>query len=143
MKSFRNVLRKALPSNVQPRIIFKGTKLGSFFRIKDKVHIEHETHLVYAFKPEHESRRVTKYIGETKVRYGTRTYEHLFTDKKSSVYKHKVENNLVLSPDSDFEILDKGFPKALDRKLAEALYVKDVDPLLNRQKKSYTLLLFN
>ena len=44
---------------------------------------------------------------------------------------------------SDFRIIDKGFPNTVDRKLAEALYVKELDPVLNRQKKSYNLLLFN
>ena len=44
---------------------------------------------------------------------------------------------------SDFRIVDKGFSNTVDRKLAEALYVKELDPVLNRQKKSYNLLLFN
>ena len=104
--------------------------------------MEHETNLIYAFKPTYDSEKVTEYVGETKVRFGTRTYEHLNTDKASSVYKHKVDNNLSVS-DSDFEVIDKGFPKSLDRKLAEALYVKELDPILNRQKKSFNLLLFN
>ena len=63
-------------------------------------------------------------------------------DNESSVFKHKVQNNLQVSED-DFEILDKGFSKTVDRKLAEALYVKELDPVLNRQKKSFNLLLFN
>ena len=51
-----------------------------------------------------------------KVRIGTRMYEHINTDKGSSIYKHKVRNNLVITEDN-FEILDRGFPKTLDRKL--------------------------
>ena len=140
LKPFRNTLRESLPRNVQPRIIFKGKKLGSYFRIKDKVPVEHESNLVYAFKPEAEN--VPDYVGETKVRMGTRVYEHINTDKASSVYKHKVNNNLEISED-DFEIIDRGFPKTLDRKLAEAIYVKELDPVLNRQKATYKLLLFN
>ena len=138
VRKFKDVLVKSLPNYVQPRIIYKGTKLGSCFRVKDKVPMKHESNLVYAFKKE----GVTNYIGETKVRYGTRTYEHMNTDKASAVYKHKIENRLALS-DSDFEIIDKGFPKTVDRKLAEALYVKELDPILNRQKSSYKLHLFN
>ena len=83
-----------------------------------------------------------KHVGETKVRIGTRMYEHINTDKGSSIYKHKVRNNLVITEDN-FEILDRGFPKTLDRKLAEAIYVKEMDPVLNRQKETYKLLLFN
>ena len=142
VRKFRNVLTKTLPTNVKPRITFQGRKLGSCFQIKDKIPFEHESDLVYAFKPKYSAEQVTEYVGETKVRYGTRTYEHCNTDKESSVFKHKVQNNLQVSED-DFEILDKGFSKTVDRKLAEALYVKELDPVLNRQKKSFNLLLFN
>lgn len=140
LKPLRNTLRKSLPANVQPRIIFKGKKLGSYFRVKDKVPVQHESNLIYAFKPGAEN--ITDYVGETKVRIGTRMYEHINTDKGSSIYKHKVRNNLVITEDN-FEILDRGFPKTLDRKLAEAIYVKEMDPVLNRQKETYKLLLFN
>lgn len=142
VKKFRDVLTKALPTNVKPRIIFKGAKLGSCFRIKDKVPLEHETNLVYAFKTTQDSEQITEYVGETNVRFGTRSYEHCNTDKASSVYKHKEENNLEIC-ESNFEIIDKGYSKTVDRKLAEALYVKELDPILNRQKKSFNLLLFN
>ena len=142
VKKFKNVLKKSLPNNVKPRIIFKGKKLGSCFRIKDKVPLEHESNLIYAFKPAYNAEQVTDYIGETNVRFGTRSYEHCYTDKQSSVFKYKAQNNLEVSK-NDFEILDKGFNKTVDRKLAEALYVKELDPILNRQKKSFNLLLFN
>ena len=142
IRKFKNSLKNSLPTNVKPRITFQGKKIGSFFRIKDKVPLEHESDLVYAFKPKYNADPVTEYVGETKVRYGTRTYEHCYTDKESSIFKHKVENNFQVSED-DFEILDKGLNKSVDRKLAEALYVKELDPVLNRQKKSFTLHLFN
>ena len=62
---------------------------------------------------------------------------------KSLLYtKYAESNNIRISRD-DFRILDKGFTNTVDRKLAEALYVKEMDPILNRQKKSYKLLLFN
>ena len=138
VRKFKDVLLKSIPNYVQPRIIYTGKKLGSFFRVKDKIPKEHESNLVYAFKTE----EVRDYIGETKVRYGSRTHEHTDTDKASAVYKHKVENGLEIT-DSNFEIVDKGFPRTVDRKLAEALYVKELDPVLNRQKSSFKLLLFN
>ena len=143
VKKFRNVLKRALPSNVKPRIIFKGTKLGSCFQLKDKIPIQHESNVVYEFKPSDGSDQTKgDYIGETKVRFGTRAYEHCYTDKESSVYKHKIANNINIT-ESDFRILDKGYTRHVDRKLAEALYVKESDPILNRQKKSFTLHLFN
>ena len=91
-----------------------------------------------AFEPEGE----IEYVGETKVRFETRPYEHCFTDKESAVYKHAESNNIRISTD-DFKILDRGYSNTVDRKLAEALYVKELDPVLNRQKKSYKLHLFN
>ena len=116
--------------------------MGNCFRVKDRVPIIHATNLIYAFKPTHDLKKSTKYIGETNVRFETRAYEHIHTDKASSVYKYKVENNLDIC-ESDFEILDKGFSKSLDRKLAEALYIKEMDPALNRQRTSFTLHLLN
>ena len=116
--------------------------LGSCFRIKDKVPTQHETNLIYRFKSPEEEGNPPRYIGQTKVRYGTRTYEHCNTDKSSAVYKHKTAKNLVIS-DENFEIIDKGFSRTVDRKLAEALYVKEQDPVLNRQKKTFPILLFN
>ena len=112
--------------------------MGDYFRVKDKVPTEHESDLIYEFKTED----TPKYVGETKVRFGTRSYEHCSTDKASAVYKYAESNNIRITQ-GDFRILDKGFTKTVDRKLAEALYVKEMDPVLNRQKKSYNLLLFN
>ena len=37
----------------------------------------------------------------------------------------------------------QGYPRYLDRKIAEALYIKDYNPVLNGQKVSYKLTLFN
>ena len=142
IKKFKNDLRAALPTNVKPRVVFKGTKLGSCFRIKDKVPTQHETNLIYRFKSPEEGGNPPRYIGQTKVRYGTRTYEHCNTDKKSAVYKYKRAKNLTISSEN-FEIIDKGFSRTVDRKLAEALYVKEQDPVLNRQKKTFPILLFN
>ena len=142
INKFKKSLKEALPSNVRPRVTFKGTKLGSCFRIKDKVPTEHETNLVYRFKSPEEEDDQSRYIGQTNVRFGTRTYEHCCTDKTSAVHKYKTRKNVVIS-DNDFEIIDKGFPRTVDRKLAEALYVKEEDPILNRQKKTFKVLLFN
>ena len=135
VSQFRSALTKALPSHVKPQFTYKGKKMGSYFRLKDKVSIEHQSGLVYAFKRD-------KYVGETKVRYGDRIDQHCHTDKKSAVYKFKVENQIQVSKD-DFEILDMGYSNTLNRKLAEALFIKELKPELNEQVKSYKLNLFN
>ena len=82
------------------------------------------------------------YIGETKVRMGSRTHEHAVTDKNSSIYKNAQLNNIEVSPE-DFRILERGFPRYSDREIAEALYIKDYNPILNEQQYSYKLKLFN
>ena len=138
VSQFRNALTNALPSNVTPQFAYKGKKIGSYFRLKDQVPFEHQSNCVYAFKPENS----TKYVGETEVRIEDRTYQHCQTDKKSSIYKYKIEKQVEISKD-DFEILDQGYSKKLDRKLAEALYIKELKPELNEQVKSYKLCLFN
>ena len=135
---FRNSLAKVLPPGIKPRFVYKGKKIGSFFRIKDPVPIEHESDLIYAFRKEEE----LKYIGETKVRNGTRQHEHSRTDKKSAIFKYKEEKGLDIYP-ADFEILEKGYPNTVKRKLAEALYIKELKPPLNEQVKSAKLCLFN
>jgi hypothetical protein len=138
LKQFRNALSKALPVDVKPRFAYKGRKIGSFFRVKDPVPEEHESNLVYAFRRDEE----TKYVGETKVRYGTRQHEHGHTDKKSAIYKFKQRKRLEISRE-DFEILEKGYQNTVKRKLAEALYIKELRPPLNEQVKSAKLCLFN
>jgi len=77
---------------VKLRIVYKGKKLGDFFRIKDKIPSKHESDLIYAFEPEGE----IEYVGETKVRFETRPYEHCFTDKESAVSKHAESNNILI-----------------------------------------------
>ena len=141
LKEFKSKLRQALPKNVKPRVTYKGTKLGSFFSVKDKVDKRHQTNLVYGYKPKGESELKNGYIGETNVRNETRNHEHA-VDKKSSIYKNAQTKNIEVS-DEDFFILERGFPKYRDRKIAEALYIKDYNPVLNGQQYSYKLKLFN
>ena len=45
--------------------------------------------------------------------------------------------------DLDFSILETGFDKEHDRRIAEAIFTKERKPFLNRQKKTYKLELFN
>ena len=142
LRVLKQTLRNLLPNEVKPRFIYKGTKLGSFFAVKDKVQEIHLSNLVYGYVPQGESDLRDGYIGETHVRYGRRTNEHARWDKKSAVYKNSEEKNIEVTHE-DFKILERGYPKYFDRKIAEALYIKDFNPVLNRQQHSYKLKLFN
>ena len=133
-------MRGILPTNIKPRFVYKGTKLGSFFSVKDKVDIKHQTNLIYNYTPPGSS--IVAYVGETNVRHGRRTYEHGHWDKNSSIFKYGQENGIDINFE-DFQIVEKGYPKYLDRRIAEALHIKDFKPVLNGQKQSYKLQLFN
>ena len=142
IRNFKKNLKDLLPANIQPRFFYKGTKLGSFFSVKDKVERIHQTDLVYGYIPRDGTSLRDGYIGETRVRFGRRTQEHIMTDKESSIYKNSRSKNLEAS-DEDFKILEKGLPKYLDRRIAESLYIKEHNLILNEQKDSYRLKLFN
>ena len=112
--------------------------MGSFFSVKDKVDIKHQTNLIYIYTPQTRP----EYVGETNVRWERRTTEHGRWDKNSSIFKHGQEQGIEIKFE-DFKIVEKGYPKYLDRRIAEALYIKDFKPTLNGQKQSYKLQLFN
>ena len=44
--------------------------------------------------------------------------------------------------DEDFEIIRLGYKKGIDRKISEALYIKEYRPHLNEQQISLNLQLF-
>ena len=69
-------------------------------------------------------------------------HEHGNLDKKSAIFRFKEQNGLEVSSE-DFEILEKGYQNTVKRKLAEALYIKELCPPLNEQVKSAKLCLFN
>ena len=139
----RNILNKSLPNTVRPRFTYQGKKIGSFLSIKDKIKMEHQSDLVYGYTMNREIRddEEKDYIGETNVRYETRTKEHT-SQLQSSIKKDAIVNNYNVL-DTDFEIIDKGYSKKVDRKIAEAILVKQYKPRLNEQKISLKLQLFN
>ena len=141
MNTFKKRISDILPRKIKPRVVFNGKKIGSFFSLKDPIKSAHQTNLVYGYSYDGNPNQI-QYIGETKVRFETRTHEHAVSDKQSSVYKHASAHNYAVAKDN-FRILETGFNKPLDRKIAESLYIKDFDPSLNEQIQSYTLKLFN
>ena len=140
MKSLKNTLSNMLPNRIKPRFIYKGTKIGSFFSVKDKIDKAHRSDLVYGYTEKEESD--LGYVGETNVRIERREQEHAKWDTSSAIYKNSVEKKISVTSD-DFKVLESGYPKSIDRKIAEALYIKDFRPVLNGQKVSYKLKLFN
>ena len=144
LKGLKTQLKKSLPKHVKPRFICKGKKLGLLFRIKDQIKNEHQSSLVYGYydDPNKVNQKIANYVGETNDRYGSRIHEHTETDKLSAVFKHTQHNKIDVSK-SNFKVLEKRFKKTVDRKIDEALYIKELKPKLNEQVKSFKLQLFN
>ena len=114
--------------------------MGSFFSCKDKVKKEHLSNLVYGFKSE--GSNTINYVGETKVRFGARMHEHAVTDKNSAIYKNSNLGNREAT-ENDFVILERNYSYKINRKIAEALFIKQHKPVLNEQDRSFKLQLFN
>ena len=138
---FKKFLSSLLPKNVVPRMVYKGKKVSAFFRTKDLVSSEHTSDLVYGYHIPGKETESYHYVGETKVRHESRIHEHGYTDKASAIYQHSHQHNYVVSP-SNFNILARGYHNWFDRRLCEALFVKDYKPFLNKQKNSHKLQLF-
>ena len=50
IKSFKATLHRSLPNNMETKIVYTGTKLGSNFQFKDKTKFDHKHDLVYYVK---------------------------------------------------------------------------------------------
>ena len=63
-------------------------------------------------------------------------------DKKSAIRQHckKCRHG---GKSSDFKIIGTGYRSTVHRKLAEALYIRDLKPTLNKQRDAFKLHLFN
>ena len=141
INDFKKTLNTFLPTNIMPRFIYKGRKLGTFFPTKDKIPDAHKSGVVYGYKIKNSNGAPYDYIGETSVRFESRIIEHMRTDTNSSIHKHSQENNYSPSI-NDFTIIANGYHNGLDRKLCEALYIKEYNPFLNAQRTSYKIELF-
>ena len=143
LKSFKKGMRKILPNNVKPQIAFTGRKVGASFQIKDKTEMKHNHDFVYYNECPMEQCN-ENHIGETGRRISERIIDHAGRDSNSYVYKHCMETG-HRSPDiSDFKIIGSNFRKnVFERKIAEALLIKQLKPTLNKQEKSIELNLFN
>ena len=141
IKSLKNTLRKNLPTNQECRIIQTGTKLSKRFNIKDKVDGKHLCNFIYHYKCKNKKCK-EDYVGETARRRTVRTTEHGGNDKQSWVSKHSSSTKHPRANYENFMILDTNYEDKRKRKLAEAMYIRDLKPSLNKQKESYKLALF-
>ena len=145
IKDLNNTLRRNLPEDLECRVIQTGTKLSRHFNIKDKVDDKHLSNFIYRHDCQNKKckkRKKGDYIGETARRREVRTGEHGGKDKKSWVFQHSSSTKHPRAKDKDFEVLAVNYTDRRKRKLAEAMFIRDMKPFLNKQKESYKLKLF-
>ena len=82
------------------------------------------------------------YMGETTGHFVTRINKHLQIDPTSGTFKHLQESRICNSVCSKacFSVIDPATAE-YQLKMKEALYVKWIQPKLNKQVKYYTLSL--
>ena len=119
------------------RLAFQSFKLSNMLSTKDKLSLK--SHVVYKFIC---AACNDCYVGYTTRHFSTRISEHLFNDKKSHVYKHLRDKQTCLHAcdESCFSIIDSASTK-YKLKIKEALHIKWLRPVINKQKQSYTITL--
>ena len=143
IKSMKRNLEKILPNNVKSQITYTGRKLGSLFETKDQTIFEHKHDVIYHGKCPAEN-CVDDYIGETARRVNERIADHAGRDANSHLLKHSIESGHKPLEAVDYKIIGTGYrKKTMKRKLSEALFIKELNPTLNKQEKSVPLKLFN
>ena len=139
--SLKNSLKRNLPTNIKCRIVQTGTKLSTRFNIKDAIDKKHLSNFIYRRKCKNKKCKGS-YVGETARRRTVRTEEHGGKDKNSWIFKHSSTTKHPRAKDQDFEILATNYGDRRKRKLAEAMFIRDLKPTLNKQKESFKLALF-
>jgi len=141
-KSPQNTPTRSLPTNIARRTVQTGTKPSPRPNIKDQVDGKHPSDFIHRHKCANKKRK-DSYTGETARRRTLRTEEHGGKDKNSWIYKHSSSTKHPRAEDAHFEVLATGCGNRRKRRLAGAMYIRDMKPALNIQKESYRLALFS
>ena len=140
LKSLNSTLKRALPTT-EYRIVNTGSKLSNYFSLKDPLDKKHQSGFIY--KHVCRNKKCNEdYVGETGRRSECRCGEHAGKDKNSHIYQHSSKKRHPKAKAENFEILAVNYPDRRKRKLAEAMFIRDLKPTLNKQKESYKLSLF-
>ena len=139
-KSISNTVNKT-QKKVKVGTVYKATKLGSRFNLKDKIAFENQHNLTYQGGCPNK-KCISNYVGQTKCRLEKRGGQHA-TDQQSHIFKHSKKTKHRKIRLTDFKIIGKGYRSDFTRKISEALFIKELKPDLNVQKESYKLSLFN
>ena len=143
LKSTERYVTKLLPEHTKLEINLTGKKLNSRFSLKDKICLEHQYHLIYHANCTEPSCH-TDYVVETGRRIVERIKYHSGRDHAAHLVKHNIETFHTDVNTANFKIIDINFSNNIKKqKTAESLWIKDLRPTLNVQKKSVPLKFFN
>ena len=120
----------------------KSTNLSTQFPVKDKIDFRHKHNLVYYGECPDEGCK-DDYVGETKRCIVERINDHSSKDNSSHLLKHTRENGHTHVWEKDFQILANNYESNFNRKISESLFIRQLKPTLNVNKKSITLHLLN
>ena len=124
-------------------VTFKSTKLNSCFNVKDKIDFEHNHDFICRTKYP-EPTCIEDYVGESVRRLIETIKDHTNSVHTSHVLKHSIKKSHKSVNNIGFKIIDNNFHNnKRKRKIAEALWIKDIRPTLNTQEKSIQLKLSN
>ena len=127
---------------MKTRITYTGRKLGIKFQIKNLTKNQHKHDLIYYSKCL-QPNCYKDYLGETGRRIIERAADHCGKVKQSHLLKHALIGNQPVVDLKDLKIIDKNYHGSkYKRRISEALYIKQYQPLLNAQVHSVQLKLF-
>ena len=141
IRRLKNSLRQNLPNNIECRIVHTGSKLSQFFSLKDKVDEKHLSNFIYKFDCRNKKCN-ENYVGETARHKEIRENDHAGKDKDSHVFKHTQATKHPRANKKNFVILAKNYENRRKRKLAEAMFIRDLKTTLDKQNDSYKLVPF-
>ena len=132
-----------LPEDVQTRICYTGTKLGTKFnKINDLVKKTHQHDVVY-YSTCLRAGCVGDFTRETSIRLNEKVIHHNRTEKKLHLYKHSPESNYPSFAMSDFKVIGSNFQNLkLKTKISESLLIRELRSSLNKQEMSIPLKRF-
>ena len=131
-----------MKDDVKDLITYQGTKLSSWFQVKDQTKFEHRNDVVYCCKyPENNCNDF--YIGETDRWISERIIDHNKRDKNSHPLHHAQNKKHAHVWVNDFTILNGNYRSKVKRKISESLYIRSKKPTLNTNETSMKLNLFN
>ena len=125
-------IKRIVPKDFTTQITYTRYKLNTRFQIKNKTAQNHKHNLVYCVKSPDQSCN-QDYLGETGRRIIERAADHSGKDKHSHLFKHACNEN--------HKHVDLG--NRFERKISEALNIKQYKPKLNTQEQSILLKLFD